>query len=179
MRQFIDKLLRPQRNQLISFSILVSPILIYGTMEILFSWFFFDFVKILYAGLIFSVFVTWLHDKYNKTKLKSYVYVTTMLLTTFLVTLYPNKKYLKSSTETKAILLGQFIENYRIQHNYYPKNLNEKFFNEAPKRYFFRKVFHYRIDSTDKNNNYCVVTYSIGDLNGVYNTQSKELFYHD
>jgi hypothetical protein len=177
--EILEKIYSPQKRQLFYFGILVSPILIYGLIAFLFSWVFLDFLKILYTGLIFFVFVTWLFDKYNDTKLKSYVFVTTVLLTTYVILLYPNKKYLISKTETQAIQLGQFIEKYRIEYGYYPKNLDDKFFNEAPKRFFLIKEFHVRIDSSDKNKNYCTVSYSLGELCGVYDTQSKKIFYHD
>ena len=162
MKSVLNKILRPERKQLIYFSFLITPILIYGLYRISFAWIpsFGDFLKVLYFILAFLFIVTFLHDRYNKTKLKSYIYITTILLSIYALVSYPTRKFLKARTEVQAVILGEYINKYIAKPGKYPDNLNNKYFNDAPKRsYVGTKYFISKSLDNNKKDNNCYVVY--------------------
>ncbi len=177
MGQLFDKILRPGRNQLIYFGIIVSFFLVFGLYLISFGWFFgFSFyLKISYIILFFLLLVTFLHDKYNKTFLKKYIAITVILLTIYALIIPPSLDYLKISSEKQIMFLGVQVTNYKTQSGKYPLDLNDKFFSNYSKRTFLgTKIF---IDSKDTN---CYIHYrSLGGVTASFDVKAKRFIYYD
>jgi hypothetical protein len=124
---------------------------------------------------------TWLHDRYNNTKLKKYIYLTTVLLTVYIILLFPNRQYLRTKSEERGIELGEYIVKYKKQYGKYPDSLNNDFFNEAPQRSYFGTKFQVTtsIDNNGKDTN-CFIEYpSLNGYFGIYPIKTKKWHYVD
>ena len=177
MRDLINKILRPQKKQLLLFGLLISPLLLLTVHFISFSWWFSDLLlKALYMLLAFIFIITFLIDRYRKTKLKLYIYITTILLSGFALLSYYTRDILKRKTEEQVVVLAESIEKYKIEFGSYPSDLEDNFFNESSKRSFLGTKFNIETSVNEGNDTTCYISYkSFFGYTGSYNTKAKEL----
>lgn len=183
MRKIIDKIVRPKKMQLIYFSFIISPFLIYVLYIISMVWIpnFIALLKILYLFVAFVFLVSWLIDKYNNTKLKLYTALVAILLSTYALLSYPARNFLIRKTEAQVVKIGQSIEKYKLQTGKYPENFDDDFFMDVPKKSFIGTNISVDIGWRDGiKDTTCYIEYrSFYGYFAIYNINTKHLSYHD
>jgi hypothetical protein len=183
MRQLLDKILRPKRNQLIYFGIFISFFLLYGLYVISFSWGigFGLHVEVIYGILFFMLFAAFLHDRYNNTQLKKYFLLTICLFTIYTLISVPTMAYLKRASENQIKLLGVQIANYQQRTGKYPVDLSDKSFSTYSKRsYLGTRIFINTHITEDKKDTSCYIHYlSLDGYTASFDIKTKKIFYYD
>lgn len=178
----MDKLTQPKTFQLIAFGFVATPVLFYLVYMVSFSWMFYmeSLTVFVFAPVtLFFLLSVWL-DKRLGTKIKRYSILTVFLLLLTLLVFNPIKKWIISDTEKRGEILAKSVDDYRIKYGHYPKNLNDPFFDNAPKTALIRRPFWYEIYKNDKN----VEEYEIScsSFNGQFATKysgNQKWIYHD
>ncbi len=177
MNQFIYKILHPQRKQLIYFCFFISPIIIVYLYDISFAWFIGieSILEFNYIILFLFLIATWNNDRVYKTKLKSYMVLTLIFLTLFVVLSYPTRDFLISKTENQVVKLSKKVEEYKKMNGVYPSTFENDFFKNLCLRSYLGTKFY--IVKKDTN---CFIKYtSFYGYIGSYNLRTKQLLYLD
>ena len=182
MKKLLNTILNPGRWLLVFFALSITPFLLYvvlnATLSYSFSKIFYIFV---YSLLAFSFAVTFLIDRYNKTRLKRYVILTFVMLTVFILLQICSKDYLTRKSEERGVELAEFIEKYKIEKGMYPNNLQDAFFDNAPKRSFLGTKFYINAHTLEYyQDTICYIEYGYFDgYIGACNTNEKKWHYYD
>lgn len=183
MNHFIDKIIHPERKQLINFSIFVLPIIIGGLYEISFVWYIGieSILELIYFILFLFLIATWNNDRVYKTKLTSYVVLTLILLTFFAVISYPTRDFLITKSQEQGSKIALKVQEYKKLNENYPSSLDDKFFKDLNLRSFVgTKFFIETYINTVENETNCYIKYiSFGGYIGSYNVQTKKWRYLD
>ncbi|HEY0030657.1 MAG TPA: hypothetical protein VGC65_07860 [Bacteroidia bacterium] len=182
MKQLIDKIIRPQRNQLIVFAVLVSPAVLLVVYNSAMMFMIGDsFLQAFGMLLAFVFVVAFLFDWNYKTKLKSYVMVTAFLLVAFVILSKYAESFLKRKAEEQGAILGELIEDYKIRFGKYPESLEAEFFIDSPKRSFVGTEFYTEISfETHNKDTVCYVKFKFFDgYTASYNSKEKKWHYYD
>lgn len=182
MKRMIQHILCPGRKLLILFAICISPFLVFITLRascvFALNSMLYD---IIYIMIAFAFLIAFLTDRYNNTRLKRYVLLTAGLLSVFILMQICSKNFLQIKSEERGIELGKYVETYRNEKGFYPKNIEGEYFSDAPKRSLLLTKYNVKVDFDQKiNDTVCYIQYVFFDgCRGHWNTKTRAWFYTD
>ena len=147
----MNTLTKPGSFLLVLFGLLTVPAMLYAFYRFSLPWFnFFAYSVSIFVAtplIIFLVVTVFIDSKFS-TKLKRYSILAAVLFICCLLIFPKVKTFIIKDTEIKGQKLVDAIESYKEINGFWPKSLNDPYFNSYSKTAIVQRPFYYRLDKS-------------------------------
>ena len=175
----MNTLTKPGSFLLILFGLFTVPAILYAFYRFSLPWFnFFTYSVFIFVAipLIAFIIITFGLDTKFKTKLKRYSILAAILFIICLLIFPSVKTFIVKDTEIKGQKLVEAIESYKEKNGFWPKSLNDPYFNKYSKTAIVQRPFYYRLEKdVDGDTSFIFSFYSFDGLQARLRVKSTSL----
>lgn len=181
--KLIQKIVNPNKQLLILFSLIISPFIIlerYNSLFIIYSYQD-EYLIFIFSTLTILLLIIKIFDGIKKTILTYYIIIILTQFSLLSILLYPLKNISNKNSEKKGVIISNYIQKYKTEKGHFPKNLDDKYFRKIATTSSIGNKFYLKTFYQEKaKDTICYIMYNaMGGLRGSYNPISKKWTYMD